>query len=110
MEAGTSAFADYLLQVENLLIVAACWTLMETIHKIFPRVKSHSIWARFAPAAPILLCSAAVWIPGAVASEVSVGTRILLGIVLGAMTANAHKILKQTALGHDDRIRKGRRS
>lgn len=104
MENATAAFTDYLLQISNLLIVAAVSTLLETVHRIFPKVKTHSIWARIAPAAPILLCSAAVWIPGAADPGLTSGARIMLGIVLGAMTANAHKILKQTALGQDRRI------
>lgn len=108
MENATAAFTDYLFQIENLLIVAAVWTLLTTTHRMFPKIKAHSVWARLAPAAPILLCSAAVWIPGAADSAMSVGSRIMLGITLGAMTANAHKILKQTALGQDARIKNGK--
>lgn len=107
MENATAAFTDYLLTVANLAIVGASWTILKTVHMVFPRVKAHSLWARFAPVAPILLCSAAVWIPGAT-GPMTLGARIMLGVILGAMTANAHKILKQTALGHDERIQNGK--
>lgn len=96
-------FAEYLLRIENMLIVACVWVLMTTIRRSFPRLGESQIWARLSPIIPIILCSGLVWVPGAV--EGSVSTRIMVGVVLGAMAANGHKILKQTALGDDHRVR-----
>jgi hypothetical protein len=98
-------FLSYLVQTENLLIVAAVWVLISAACRAFPRLKAHRLWARIAPVLPILLCSAAVWIPGCADPELGIGSRILLGIVLGAMVANAHKIFGQTVLGKDERIK-----
>lgn len=105
MENATSEFIAYLLQVPNLLIVLGSSVILGVIHRVFPTFGGHHWWARFAPLAPILLCSALVWVPGAGPDGITVGSRILLGIVLGAMSANAHKIFKQSLFGHDDRIK-----
>lgn len=100
----TADFASYLLTVPNLLIVAAVWSLIQVTSRILPSVIDHPITARLMPLVPIAMCSAAVWLPGSVEGDPSIATRIYLGIVLGAMVGHAHKILRQTALGHDDRI------
>lgn len=96
---------DHLMRVEHLSVSVAVWILLSLVAKIFPWLKAHHVYARLAPALPILLCSAAVWIPGIVAPGTGVGSRIMLGILLGAVAANAHKILGQTVLGRDDRIK-----
>lgn len=102
--AGAGELIDYLMRVEHLLIVAGVWILQSVAVKVFPRIKAHRFYARLAPVAPIALCSIAVWIPGVVELDLGVGSRIFLGIVLGALVANAHKIFGQTVLGRDDRI------
>lgn len=104
----TEAFTEYLMRVENLLIVAAVWVVMSTLRRVWPELGEHHLWARFSPVMPLVLCSAAVWIPGVV--DGTPGMKVLLGIVLGAMSANAHKIFKQTALGRDQRIKRRRES
>lgn len=107
---GASELIDYLMRVENLIVVAAVWTLISVLARIFPRLKSHPVWARAAPAAPMVLCSIAVWIPGTVNGDIGIGSRIFLGIILGALVANGHKIFGQTVLGNDARIKNGKRS
>jgi len=109
MEQATTAFLDYFLQTPNLLIAMGSSVLLGAMHRVFPEVRRHHFWARVAPLAPILLCSALVWIPGAGIQGISVADRIMLGIVLGALSANAHKIFKQSAFGHDSRIRNRKR-
>lgn len=98
-------FTSYLLQTENLLIVASVWVLMSVLRRVFPRLTGHRLYARFAPVLPIVLCTASAL----VLMDDSVSTRIMLGIVLGAMASNGHKVFKQTALGDDQRIRKNER-
>lgn len=97
-------FTAYLMTVPNLLIVAGVWTLIQSVVKAAPGLLTHPVAARILPLVPILLCSAAVWIPGAVEGDPTIGSRIFLGIVLGALCGHAHKIFKQTALGQDTRI------
>jgi hypothetical protein len=96
------------LMAENLLIAAAVWVLLSAFTRAFPKLKAHKVWARLAPVLPIVLCSGAVWIPGTVDPELGIGSRIVLGIVLGALAANGHKILGQTILGKDERIKGGK--
>lgn len=101
---GASELIDYLMKIENISIAVAVWVLLSVVTRVFPKLKAHPMWARLAPALPILLCSAAVWIPGCADPELGVGSRIFLGIILGAFAANAHKIFGQTVLGKDARI------
>lgn len=101
---GASELIDYLMTVENLSIAVAVWFLISIVCRVFPKIKAHRLWARIAPALPMLLCSAAVWIPGLADPELGGGSRIVLGILLGAISANAHKIFGQTVLGKDARI------
>lgn len=101
---GAAELIDYLMRVEHLLIVAVVWILQSTVVRVAPRFKKTRFYARTAPVAPLLLCSIAVWIPGVVADDLGIGSRIFLGIVLGALTANGHKIFGQTVLGNDERI------
>lgn len=95
----------FLLQPQNLLIVGAVWTALQTLRKVLPKLTSHHIYARLAPVLPLVLASAAVWLPGAVADGTTVGSKVLLGLVLGAMVGHTHKLLKQTGLGQDRRIK-----
>ncbi len=108
MTGGAAGLIDYLMRVENLSIAVAVWVLLSIFCRVFPKVKAHPLWARLAPALPILLCSIAVWIPGVADPELGVGSRVMLGIILGAVAANAHKILGQTVLGNDARIKNGK--
>lgn len=101
---GAADLIDYLMRLDNLLIVAAVWVLISVVNRCFPRMRQTKAYARLAPALPVLLCSAAVWVPGAADPNLGIGSRIFLGIVLGAVVANAHKLLGQTVLGRDARI------
>ena len=105
---GASQLIDYLMRVENLSVAVAVWIVLSVVNRIFPKLKAHPVYARAAPALPIVLCSVCVWIPGIADPTLGVGSRIMLGIILGAVAANAHKILGQTVLGKDDRIRNGK--
>lgn len=96
-------FATYLMQVNHMLIVVSVWVLMSIVRRMLPAIADHHAYAYLSPVLPIILCSLAVWIPGL--TDGSVATRIMLGIVLGAMAANGHKIVRQTVLGDDQRIR-----
>lgn len=93
---GAQALLDTLMQWENLSTMAATAVLLATAKRVLPKLHKHSVWQRCLPLLPLIMCSIAVWIPGIQPEEMSVGSRITLGIILGAGTGQAHKILKQT--------------
>lgn len=104
METGTAQFIDYLMTVPNLLIVSSVWILQGSVAKAFPSVRDHHLYARIAPVLPIVMASIFVWVPGAVVADVSIASRVFLGITLGFLSAHGHKLFRQTALGQDQRI------
>ena len=106
MEKGTAQFIDYLFTVPNLLIVSSVWILLGRVRKSLPKVKATAFYARLEPLLPIILASAAVWVPGAVEDTMTIASRIFLGVVLGFLAAHGNKVFRQTALGRDRRIRK----
>jgi hypothetical protein len=96
-------FVAYLLTTENALIMAAVSVSIHTVQLFTPQLEHNSTWGRLLPALPVLLCSAAVWFPGLV--DGGIGQRVLLGIVLGAVSGQSYKVLRQSILGDDRRIR-----
>ena len=76
-------FAQYLMQTEHMLIVCAVWVLLALVNRCLPELADNAAWARLLPVMPIVLCSVIVWLPDVV--EGSTPTRIMLGLVLGAI-------------------------
>ena len=96
----------HLLHPSNILIVAFVWIVIGMLRRGLPDAMERPIVVRLLPLMPIALCSILVWLPG-VADHVNDGaSKAMLGVVLGAMAANGHKIFRQTALGDDRRIHK----
>lgn len=93
------------LEAEYFLIVAAVPVLIRTVLGLFPALATKKATARLLPVVPLLLCSAAVWIPG-IADDMEIGNRIFLGIALGSIAGQSHKLAKQTVMGDDRRIRR----
>ena len=105
METGTAQFFDFLFTIPNMSIVTSVWIFVGLLQAIFPTLKENPTYARFLPFLPILLASAAVWIPGAVTMpEATIASKIFLGICLGSLSGQGNKIFKQTVLGKDSRI------
>lgn len=96
-------FAAYLLRTEHVLIACAVWILISVLQRLVPDLGRSRLWARLLPVTPIVGCSVAVWLPGLV--EGGAWERVLLGIVLGAGCGHIHKIVRQSLLGNDRRIR-----
>lgn len=98
--AGVLFELQNLLTYWNVLLVVAVWTVVQTIRGMFPGwLSKGGKLASVVPALPIVICSAAVWIPGPwLTSDASWGERVVLGVVLGALTANGHSIVKKTGL------------
>jgi len=98
--AGVLFELQNLLTYWNVLLIVAVWSLVQTVRGISPQLfgkegKLH----RVVPAMPMVACSAAVWIPGPwLEASASWGEKVVLGVVLGAITANGHSIVKRTGL------------
>lgn len=93
-----------ILRTENVLTMVGVWVFIGAFSKVFPRTGDSSGWARFQPLAPLVLCLAAVWIPGLQPAEMGSGTRIMLALCLGFGVGHVHKIVRQTGFGDDERI------
>ena len=105
MEAqAAQSLINTILLPANLAVVVGVWVLITTLHKAVPELKGKGWWARLQPVLPLVLCTAALWIPGAAQADQSAADRILLGLLLGFAVGHAHKIVKQTGMGADARI------
>jgi hypothetical protein len=96
---------DLLLRPSSLYLMGAVWVVMETAGRMLPpKVTANQVYLRVLPLVPILLCSAAVWIPGIISDPLSPSSRVLVGIILGWGAGQVHKIFMQTVLGRDPRM------
>lgn len=89
------------LQVVVVIVIVA-------IAHLFPKACETWVWARGAPFFPVLLCSlGSAFVPGIHPADAnySIGVKLMIGCVLGATASWAYKAVRQTFLGHDDRIR-----
>ncbi len=110
MVPNLDALTAVLFRLESIYVMVGVWAIMGMVGKVFPNLYQHSTYARFLPVLPILLAEGCVWLPGIAPEGSAFGPRMLLGIVLGVASGQAHKMLKQTLLGNDDRVRTKRKS
>ncbi len=96
---------ELLMRPENLIVIAAAWSLIQTAGRMFPDIFDSSLAARLKPGASMFLCSLMVWLPGAQPDGQSTGTTVLMGLILGMAASKAHKVFQQTILGNDKRIK-----
>lgn len=106
--AATGA-ADILVQLllrqENLYLMVAVYALLTTIQKVLPPgLNEHHLAVRLQPLYPMILCSIGVWIPAQQPPDMSAGSKVLVGLILGWACGNLHKVWKQTVRGKDARI------
>lgn len=102
---ATDLLVQLLLRPENLYLMAATYALLTTIQKVLPPAwGEHHLVVRLAPLYPLLLCSAGVWIPGQQPVGMSIGSKILAGLILGWACGQMHKVWRQTVQGKDARI------
>lgn len=86
-----------------LLLMIAVWSVLQAVRGAAPPAMfvQGSWGGRLLPLAPVIACSVAVWIPGPwLPGDVVWAQRVVLGIVLGTMTAHMHTILSRFGL-HD---------
>ena len=99
-------FLNVLMRFENLLTMAGAWVIVKTAPKFLPKkFAKTALGARFQPLAPLVICSIAVWLPGLQPDDMGIGTRIMLGIVLGWGSGHVNKIWRQSVFGEDSRIK-----
>lgn len=105
MEAGASQLIAIVLAPTNLAIIVGVWVLLTTAQRVGPEVFARPLMVRLLPVLPLVLCIAALWLPG-ITAPATIGERVLLGLLLGAAVGHAHKLLVQTGLGRDARLTK----
>lgn len=104
MEKGAIDLVNIILKPENMAVVVGVWVIITTAKKAVPEFMSHPILVRILPVIPIVLCVAAMWLPGVGQTDMAVGDKILLGLLLGFAVGHAHKVVKQAGMGKDARI------
>ena len=92
------------LKPENLAVVIGVWVILTTVKQVIAGIVEKAWWARIEPILPLVLCTAALWVPGAAQAGMSLADKLLLGLLLGFAVGHAHKIISQTGMGKDDRI------
>jgi hypothetical protein len=94
------AFFDLqnLLSYQNVLVIVAAWTIITTLRKMAPSFFTAGIGQRLLPLLPLVVCQALVWATMVWQPTSTVGEKILLGFVLGALTSNAHSVLRRFGL------------
>jgi len=96
---------DLILTKANVALMAATWALIQTTRRLIPeKVFKSQAWVRAEPVLAIVLCSIGVWIPGLRDVTASLADTILLGIILGFVVGQSHKIGVQSVLGKDSRL------
>ena len=100
-----SVLTDLILTKVNVSLMAAAWVLIQTARRLLPDALFKSqAWVRLEPVLGIVLCSIGVWLPGLHTAGSSVADTVLLGIILGFVVGQTHKIGLQSVLGKDSRL------
>ena len=102
---AVDALTELLLRPPNFYLMVAAYAVITTAQKTLPTTWTRSItFVRLAPLYPMLLCSAGVWIPDQQPENIGIGSRILVGLILGWACGQLNKVWKQTVQGKDSRI------
>lgn len=89
----------------NVLLMACTWIVIQTARRFMPeRVFNAQWWVRLEPLLALVLCSIGVWIPGARVAGQSVIDTVMVGLILGFVVGQSHKIGLQSVLGKDARL------
>ena len=109
MGGASDALVALLMRQENLYLMAATYALLTTIQKVMPpNMGDHHLSVRLSPLYPLILCSIGVWVPGQQPVDMSAGSKVIVGIILGWACGHLHKVWKQTVQGKDSRIESAR--
>lgn len=86
---------DNLLAYQNGLLVMAAWFITEIISR---STRGVIVMQRVLPALPILVCEVLVFATTSWQPTATNGERMLLGVLLGALTVNGHMLAKKWGL------------
>lgn len=86
---------DVLMQWQNAGIAVVSMWLIDKVKRAFPHMLENEWVVRLMPFSPVLLTSAMVWLPVHDPVPTS-GERILLGLILGAVSGWMYKLIRQT--------------
>lgn len=99
MEATTAFFKlENLLSYQNVLVIIAAWFIVTTLRKMFPAFFVVGWGERLLPLLPAAVCQVLVWVTVRWQPDAEWGERVLLGLVLGALTSHAHSVLRRLGL------------
>jgi len=85
----------------NALLIVAVWIAIQSTKRAMPDewFDNGKPAARILPLLPLIFCNIAVWLPGPwLSPDETWGQRIILGTVLGALTANMHTIASRLGI------------
>jgi len=94
-----------IMRPENLITVLGVWILLDAFRRSVPKASTSGLYARLVPWMPLVLCIAAQWLPRVGIVDAALGDKVLLGLVLGFAVGHAHKLIAQSVLGKDERIK-----
>jgi len=97
-EAGAFFELENLLTYQNVLVMIGTWVLVVTARKTAPKFFTDGFGKRLLPLMPLVFAQALVWATIRFQPDATVGERIILGIILGAIAANGHSVLKRFGL------------
>ena len=90
-----------LLTQWNAFLIVAVWLGIQTVKRLLPDefFDDGKPLARILPVLPMAICSVCVWVPGPwLSADETAAQRVILGIILGAVTANMHAIASRLGL------------
>lgn len=94
-EAHTFFDLKNLLTYQNVLVIVATYSLVVMSRKVAPRFFVEGLGNRLLPVMPVIYSQGLVWATMSFQPTATIGERILLGIVLGAIASNGHSVLKR---------------
>jgi hypothetical protein len=97
------SFTRLMLRHESLMITSATWVIIQSAQKGLSRWADLPVFVRLKPAIAVGLSVAMAYLP-----SFRLGTwdeTLLYGITLGSLAGLGQKLLKQTLMGKDHRIR-----
>jgi hypothetical protein len=87
-----------LLSQQNVLIVVAAWFTLEILKTLFKSFWAGPIGQKLIVVMSVPICQIAVWTTVAWQPTATYGERVVLGLVLAAVTAKGHTIFKRFGL------------
>lgn len=96
-------FTNLMMRYESLLITSATWVIIQAVHKGLNRWGNSPVFVRAKPALAVAISVGLAFLPS---FRLGMWDETLLyGITLGSLTGLGQKLIKQTLMGRDHRIK-----